>query len=159
MSNRAVVTSCGGFCPSASGPATTAGRTHTDFAVFGGHIYKGELKRGKPDGAGVYTWASEHDWVKFQRYTTYEGEFRKFQRHGHGVYLSADGSSYSGEWAHGRREGLGVECAVDGTVLRVPFPQHPTPNLCMLVWSSHKDRTVIPPEGITYRQVGRYLCM
>ncbi len=129
MSNRVVVTSCGGFCSSASGPAAgRGGRTHTDFAVFGGHIYKGELKRGKPDGAGVYTWASEHDWVKFKRYTTYEGEFRKFQRHGHGVYLSADGSSYSGEWAHGRREGLGVECAVDGTVLRVPFPQHPTPN-------------------------------
>jgi|LauGreDrversion2_3_1035106.scaffolds.fasta_scaffold151102_1 hypothetical protein len=136
----------GGICTSASGPAAS-GRTHTDFAVFCGHIYKGELKRGQPDGAGVYTWASEHDWVKFQRYTTYEGEFRKFQRHGHGVYLSADGSSYSGEWAHGRREGLGFECAADGTVLRVPFAPTAkrTRNLCMLVWSSHKDRTVITP--------------
>jgi hypothetical protein len=86
------------------------GRTHTDFARFGDHIYRGELKRGKPDGAGVYTWASGDDWVRFQRYTTYEGEFRKFQRHGYGEYRSADGASYVGEWVRGRREGLGVAC-------------------------------------------------
>ena len=93
-------------------------REHADFVRFGTSVYKGEVMRWKdgrciPDGAGIYTWHRDADWLKYKRYTTYEGEWRRFKQHGHGVYTHANGSGYVGEWDKGTRHGVGIENSVD----------------------------------------------
>ncbi|MGQ0581687.1 MAG: MORN repeat-containing protein [Reyranella sp.] len=61
--------------------------------------YEGELRDGKANGRGLYTYASGN---------RYEGEWRDDQRNGRGVFTWTDGSRYEGEWRDNRENGRGV---------------------------------------------------
>ena len=64
--------------------------------------YEGEVREGKLDGQGVFTWPDG------QRY---EGEFRDGRRDGHGILVDFNGNRYEGEWHNDKLNGPGV--AVD----------------------------------------------
>ncbi len=56
--------------------------------------YQGYMKRGKPDGFGIY---------KFADGDIYAGEWRSGLRHGSGKHWFKDGRFYSGTWENDKR--------------------------------------------------------
>ncbi len=56
-------------------------------------LYDGEWKNDKPDGFGCKTFPLTGD--------RHEGLYVAGQRHGHGVYLFANGDKYTGIWSNG----------------------------------------------------------
>ena len=58
-----------------------------------GSFYVGEVKDGKYDGRGTYTYPDGEK---------YEGEFKDGKRHGRGTMEFPDGSRYEGEWKEDR---------------------------------------------------------
>ena len=56
--------------------------------------YIGEIKNGKPNGQGTYT---------FPDGKKYEGKFKDGKEHGKGTYTYPDGVKYEGEWKNGKR--------------------------------------------------------
>jgi hypothetical protein len=68
--------------------------------------YEGEVRGGKAEGPGVYTFANGD---------RYEGEFRDDKRHGRGVFLWANGDRYEGEFRDNKRDGRGVFTNVGGS--------------------------------------------
>jgi len=105
-----------------------------------GSQYVGELKNGKRDGMGKYTWPSvvtskdgsvassptssyvgrfregekhgkgELIWRNGNRYN---GDFTDDQIHGYGMKVYADGRTYEGNWKEGKREGFGTLTLAD----------------------------------------------
>lgn len=77
--------------------------------VFPGGLftYKGEWKRGKMHGKGVYTICDGG---------TYEGEFIDGEIEGAGLRRWPDGSTFNGQFRHGVRQGEGVMIASNGEV-------------------------------------------
>ena len=90
--------------------------------------YEGEVREGKAQGRGVYTFANgdrydgeyrddkRHgrgvfDWATGDRY---EGEFRENRRDGRGVLTTTTGSRYDGEWRDGEQNGVGILTYADG---------------------------------------------
>ena len=67
-----------------------AGRIGSDFRQLYGDRYAGHVKEGKPDGSGVFTWASG---------ARHEGEWRQGTRYRPGVAVTADGTETAGQWA------------------------------------------------------------
>ena len=67
-----------------------------------GHIYRGELHRGKREGQGT---------MYFPDGTKYEGQWRAGQRQGAGRETLPDGSTYDGGWKADRRHGDGAYVA------------------------------------------------
>jgi hypothetical protein len=63
----------------------------------GADMYVGNFAKGKPDGKGVYTWASG---------ARLDGSFKEGKAHGPGVYVSAKGVPYEGEFVNGKLAGL-----------------------------------------------------
>ena len=55
--------------------------------------YIGEIKNGKPNGQGTYT---------FPDGKKYEGKFKDGKEHGKGTYTYPDGVKYEGEWKEGK---------------------------------------------------------
>ena len=51
--------------------------------------YVGEIKNGKPNGQGTYT---------FPDGKKYEGKFKDGEFHGQGTFTSKDGGKFVGEW-------------------------------------------------------------
>ena len=67
--------------------------------------YIGEIKNGKPNGQGTYT---------FPDGKKYEGEFKDGKEHGKGTYTYPDGVKYEGEWKDGKEHGKGTLTTPDG---------------------------------------------
>ena len=60
--------------------------------VFEEATYVGEIKKGKADGFGVFT---------FSDGSTYEGKVKKNKIKGDGKYIDLKGKVYQGKWRHG----------------------------------------------------------
>ena len=60
--------------------------------VFEEATYVGEIKKGKADGFGVFT---------FSDGSTYEGNVKKNKIKGDGKYIDLQGKVYQGNWRHG----------------------------------------------------------
>ena len=100
---------------SGQGPASTAGNYLTGpvlqyavrddgSAVMGSVVayeYKGEMKNGKPHGAGIATYACR------KMDCIYAGEWRNGTKHGNGV-MKLGGSCYVGEWDYDEPHGQGT---------------------------------------------------
>ena len=104
--------------------------------------YQGDLKNGKPEGFGRYTWENNKcyigQWkngkkegkgakfnIKFiknkeneeEEYTmTYEGEFVNDKYDGKGKYIWKNGEYYIGEWSKGERNGKGADYYKDDKI-------------------------------------------
>jgi hypothetical protein len=78
------------------------------FTWKSGAIYDGEWKNDLRNGFGTYTSASSKDWV-------YEGFFVDDLYEGKGIYRWPDGRVYEGLWKKGKQEGQGILCSADGT--------------------------------------------
>jgi hypothetical protein len=85
---------------------TTKGTTTWETRILpSGDMYVGQVKDGKRNGLGTYTWVNGDKYV---------GEHKDDQRNGQGTFTSADGYKYEGEWKDGKRDGLGTYTWVDG---------------------------------------------
>jgi hypothetical protein len=60
--------------------------------TFPAATYEGEVKKGKADGMGVFTFADG---------STYEGKVKKNKIHGKGKYTDAQGKVYEGKFVYG----------------------------------------------------------
>jgi hypothetical protein len=69
--------------------------------------FEGELRRGKHDGRGVYT---------FTNGDRYEGGWRGGRFHGYGIYADASGNRYQGEFRNGKADGPGTRWDADGAL-------------------------------------------
>ena len=67
--------------------------------------YKGEMKKGKYDGKGTFTWSNGDK---------YEGDFVDGKYHGKGVLTSIYGSKYIGDFLDGKPHGKGTYTFKDG---------------------------------------------
>ena len=70
--------------------------------------YIGEIKNGKPNGQGTYTFPDGKKYV---------GGFKENKRHGKGTYeyiRHGKGCIYKGDWNEGRRTGQGSETCTEG---------------------------------------------
>ena len=62
----------------------------------GADTYAGLFVNGRPEGKGLYTWASG---------ATLEGIFKDGKAHGAGIYVSAKGVRHEGQYKNGKPEG------------------------------------------------------
>ena len=74
--------------------------------------YKGEIKNGKPNGQGIYTYPDGRKYIGqwkdgklngrgtyiWYNGNKYVGEFKDGKKHGQGTYTSSNGEKYEGEW-------------------------------------------------------------
>ena len=67
--------------------------------------YIGEIKNGKPNGQGTYT---------FPDGKKYEGKFKDGKEHGKGTYTYPDGVKYEGKFKDGKEQGQGTLTTPDG---------------------------------------------
>ena len=72
---------------------------YTSIELRNGEHFEGELKDGKRDGFGIYTWPNG---VRF------EGSFKNGKRNGKGILTWPNGDSYEGEYKDDKRSGYGV---------------------------------------------------
>ena len=66
--------------------------TKAETLKFGGATYEGEVKNGKANGIGIFT---------FSDGSTYEGKVRKNKIHGKGKYTGSNGIVYEGKFRFG----------------------------------------------------------
>ena len=101
--------------------------------------YQGELKNGKPEGFGKYTWGNNKCYIgqwkngkkegkgaKYNMSTlpgniikyfmTYDGYFVNDKYDGEGKYIWTNGEYYIGQWSKGERNGKGIDYYKDGTI-------------------------------------------
>jgi hypothetical protein len=69
-------------------------------------LYVGELRNGKQNGRGAYTWTSGN---------RYDGEWRDGEAHGRGVLTWPNGRRFEGEWRNDKPNGQGKFKAADST--------------------------------------------
>ena len=62
-------------------------------------IYRGNIKRGKLNGAGRYQWASKN---------TYAGQWKNGRMQGQGRYVWANKNTYAGQWKNSKMHGQGT---------------------------------------------------
>ncbi len=67
--------------------------------------YKGEIKNGKPNGQGIYTYPDEERYV---------GEFKNGIQDGQGTFSYPDGRKYVGEFKNGIQNGQGTNTFSNG---------------------------------------------
>ncbi len=91
-----------------------------------GNRYEGELKDGKANGRGVYTWLGgryegefkDGNWngkgVLTNSHSNFEGEFKDGKFDGAGAYTWNDRYHYEGQWKDGKKNGRGVMTFVGG---------------------------------------------
>jgi len=84
--------------------------------------YAGEFKGGRPDGRGIYTYATGHkyvgEWKDGKEHgqgtvtstygDKYVGEYKDGKKHGQGTFTLAGGSKYVGEYKDGKKHGQGI---------------------------------------------------
>lgn len=73
--------------------------------------YEGELKDGKLNGFGTYT---------FNNGDKYEGHWKDGKKHGHGTYTHPLGT-YVGDWVNDKRHGNGITYLTSGSVYEGQF--------------------------------------
>ena len=66
--------------------------TKAETLKFASATYEGEVKNGKADGVGIFT---------FSDGSTYEGKVKKNKIHGKGKYTDSDGNVYEGKFRFG----------------------------------------------------------
>ena len=66
--------------------------TYAESLKFGASTYEGEVKNGKANGVGIFT---------FSDGSTYEGKVSKNRIHGKGKYTDAQGKVYEGKFKYG----------------------------------------------------------
>ena len=66
--------------------------TYAESVKFDASTYEGEVKKGKADGVGIFT---------FSDGSTYEGKVSKNRIHGKGKYTDAQGKVYEGKFRYG----------------------------------------------------------
>jgi hypothetical protein len=99
-------------------------------------VYKGDMKDGRPDGAGslsmragltyVGAWhdglMDGHGILKLENGDDYDGDFARGQMSGRGRYgSSVDGTVYVGEFKNGLRDGIGTLTLPDGLTYRTTW--------------------------------------
>ncbi|XP_032929947.1 radial spoke head 10 homolog B2-like isoform X2 [Catharus ustulatus] len=84
--------------------------------------YVGQWECGIQHGFGIHTWIlTRTEMSQYSLWNEYKGEFVKGERHGHGLFIYADGSIYSGEWVHNKRHGKGIFVLKNGQALEGEF--------------------------------------
>ena len=101
--------------------------------------YQGELKNGKPEGFGKYTWRNNKCYIgqwkngkkegkgakyhisalpgnKIKYFMTYDGYFVNDKYDGEGKYIWTNGEYYKGQGSKGERNGKGTDYYKDGTI-------------------------------------------
>ena len=68
------------------------GITYAESLKFDASTYEGEVKKGKANGVGVFT---------FSDGSTYEGKVKNNKIHGKGKYIDAQGKVYEGKFSYG----------------------------------------------------------
>ncbi|XP_062359387.1 radial spoke head 10 homolog B-like [Cinclus cinclus] len=95
--------------------------------------YAGQWECGIQHGSGTHRWFLKRmEMSQYSLWNEYVGDFVKGERHGHGMFIYADGSMYSGEWVHNKRHGKGIFVFKNGHAfqgefvndLPVKFPAH-----------------------------------
>ncbi|MCW2277585.1 copper amine oxidase N-terminal domain-containing protein [Heliophilum fasciatum] len=118
-----------------SGAIQSSGTERTTLTDLDGTIYTGEVKNGKPDGAGNMLWpdGAEYtgEWqegkmhgqgsMTFADGSKYIGDYKQGKRDGTGLYKWANGDRYDGEWKNGMENGQGTFTAANGTVQKGEF--------------------------------------
>ena len=66
--------------------------TYAESLKFGASTYEGEVKKGKANGVGIFT---------FSDGSTYEGKVSKNRIHGIGIYTDSQGKVYEGKFRYG----------------------------------------------------------
>lgn len=84
-----------------------------------GQMYVGEIRDGKWNGQGTYTWPNGDKYV---------GEYRDGTPNGQGTYSWRDGRKYVGEWKDGKMQGRGTLTYYDSCAkgLAEPLPMRET---------------------------------
>ena len=72
--------------------SSLTGITYAESLKFDASTYEGEVKKGKADGVGIFT---------FSDGSTYEGKVSKNRIHGKGKYTDAQGKVYEGKFRYG----------------------------------------------------------
>ena len=72
--------------------SSLTGITYAESLKFNSSTYEGEVKKGKADGIGVFT---------FSDGSTYEGKVSKNRIHGKGKYTDSQGKTYEGKFRYG----------------------------------------------------------
>ena len=123
-------------------PPTTQPLTQTPTQTIhydNGDIYAGEMKNGRYDGYGMYTWGDGElhgqkyvgEWKNDKRngqgtFTyadgdTYEGTFKNNLLDGYGTYTWTNGNKYVGEWKNDKRNGQGTFTTAGGDIYEGEF--------------------------------------
>ena len=66
--------------------------TYAESLKFASSTYEGEVKKGKADGVGIFT---------FEDGSTYEGKVSKNRIHGKGIYTDSQGKVFEGKFRYG----------------------------------------------------------
>lgn len=89
-------------------------------------IYTGMMRDGKYNGYGVADWyAGKYigEWkdgkqlrglLAWNSGSTYEGEYKGYNKHGRGVWVSANGARYEGDWRNNKPNGNGTYTSAQG---------------------------------------------
>ena len=72
--------------------SSLTGITYAESLKFDASTYEGEVKKGKANGVGVFT---------FSDGSTYEGKVKSNKIHGKGKYTDAQGKVYEGKFSYG----------------------------------------------------------
>lgn len=93
----------------AAARAVEAAASFPDAITFGGAIYSGQTRNGRPDGHGVMVF------MRGKAVTAiYRGEFTHGKRAGLGVSIADEGLVWSGQWVADEACGFGILEAPDG---------------------------------------------
>ena len=90
--------------------------------------YKGEIKNGKPNGQGIYTYPDDRKYIGQWKdgkingrgtYTSpfrwkYVGEFKELEYNGQGTITYSNGTNYVGEFKNGIQNGQGTNTFSNG---------------------------------------------
>ncbi|XP_039588275.1 radial spoke head 10 homolog B-like [Passer montanus] len=84
--------------------------------------YEGQWECGMQHGSGMHTWFLKRmEMSEYSLRNEYIGDFVKGERHGHGIFLYADGAVYDGEWVHNKKHGKGIFVFKDGNAFEGEF--------------------------------------
>ena len=72
--------------------SSLTGITYAESLKFAASTYEGEVKKGKANGVGIFT---------FSDGSTYEGKVKSNKIHGKGKYTDAQGKVYEGKFSYG----------------------------------------------------------
>ncbi len=115
-----------------------------------GDFYEGELKQGKRNGYGTYSWVSGQkyigDWkdgkkhgqgtLIFESGNKYDGEWKDNEKNGYGTYSWASGQKYIGDWKDGKKKGQGTLIFESGNKYDGDWKDHEKNGYGTYTWAS-----------------------